>query len=369
MNTNSWILLSLVATLAGCSSASNYLPTLGRHSGKRESVHEFMERKSHHESSSDYARWDWATGIPVDAVRAEVVKPIVPNQAVSLLFPNLKEADVQLASATSGTAVRVDEIDGKSTKNFRDLHSAIKSVSLENNSVKVILSDGRETTVDAKTLPSIEQGVAREQQFIRVVDDGNPRIIVRDNGVHCTLLPRVERGRGLLHVVVSTRQCWGEERQLPREVRAWCDGKPLRVLTAAQVLEHLYATDGATPDEPVHADEASFASVSAGHSYSIPTNYQKLQQDYDQLIRRTSFRPQPALASLPGVVYPGSPVLGDARALSAFLLRPQIYESNAKERTGWIMFAGDSMNDGGMVEIELHLTDDPIRCRFEVPAI
>ena len=75
----------------------------------------------------------------------------------------------------------------------------------------------------------------------------------------------------------------------------------------------------------------------------------------------------PALIAVPGVVYPGPPALGDARALRGFLLQRQLYQPGDPERTGWIMFAGQEFKRGCTIEIDVDLGRGPRRTRFRLP--
>ena len=64
---------------------------------------------------------------------------------------------------------------------------------------------------------------------------------------------------------------------------------------------------------------------------------------------------------------PGPAVLGDARALTGILLQRQLFRPGDPERTGWIVFAGESLNAGGAIDIDLDLGSGLQRFRFAVP--
>jgi hypothetical protein len=88
----------------------------------------------------------------------------------------------------------------------------------------------------------------------------------------------------------------------------------------------------------------------------LPTNYKRLCQEIiDESEEKAPTPQQPALASLPGIAYPGPALLGDARALMGCLLQRQIYECGAPERTGWILFGGDSLRQGESIEVAVDL--------------
>ena len=100
----------------------------------------------------------------------------------------------------------------------------------------------------------------------------------------------------------------------------------------------------------------------------IPTNFNRLNEQITKAARRSSAPPLlPALASLQGVRYPGPAVLGDARALSAFLLQRQLYQPGDLERTGWIVFAGESLRKSRQFEIQVDLGGGPRRIKFSFP--
>jgi hypothetical protein len=152
---------------------------------------------------------------------------------------------------------------------------------------------------------------------------------------------------------------------LPVEVRARCDGRDLRCLTVSQALELLYG--GAQRDKPAEVNASSFARVSSRDDYLIPTSYSRLQRQQEEAMKKVMVPPMPALASVPGSTYPGPAVLGDARALTAFLMQQQSYELGEPERTGWIIFAGDALCDGGRLELAIDLGDGETELSFMIP--
>ncbi len=113
-------------------------------------------------------------------------------------------------------------------------------------------------------------------------------------------------------------------------------------------------------------DHYSFASISERESYRIPTNYRRIQTDFDERFHDATPRALPAFAALPGQPYPGPATLGDARALSGFLLQRQVCEPGAPENIGWLVFQGDSLRAGGEVAIEIDLGDGLQRFRFHI---
>ena len=67
------------------------------------------------------------------------------------------------------------------------------------------------------------------------------------------------------------------------------------------------------------------------------------------------------------MVYPGSPILGDARALSAFLLQRELYQPNGPQKVGWVMFAGEVLKGGGTVQLDLDFGNGVRRLQLIVP--
>ena len=79
--------------------------------------------------------------------------------------------------------------------------------------------------------------------------------------------------------------------------------------------------------------------------------------------------PVPSCISLPGVGCPGSPVLGDARALTSFLLQRRIGRADRlQEEVGWVVFGGAELDEGGELLLEIDLGAGPVRIPFQVPA-
>jgi hypothetical protein len=275
---------------------------------------------------------------------------------------------LQASAGGPGPAWRICEVQGSVVESYQDLREAFLHVRPE---AKVTL--GLERTdapggaspvrfvVEAARLRLIEQGVSPEAESIRIVDEGNPCVLLRDGGVRAKVVARAERERGLLQVVLSLSLTSGSERALPRDVRAFCDGTPLRCLTAAETLDRLYAGPRGPTPEGVADAPASFVAVSERSDYKIPTNVKRLE---GQLLEVPA---GPALAAVVGVAYPGSPVVGDARALAAFLLQREFYRTNAHPKVGWVVFAGESLRRGGRIQLDLDLGNGPKRIKFLMP--
>jgi hypothetical protein len=220
-------------------------------------------------------------------------------------------------------------------------------------------------------LLALNQAAAPSGVVLRVNETGNPWAVLREDGVRCKVATQVERQHGILRVVLGLTVCWGAPVQLPRELRADCDGVPLQCLNVAQTLETLYGTATAptsatTPG--LDAAAASFAAVSEREDYRVPSNYKRLQQSVDDAQARSVAVPaNPALVTVPGVAYPGPALLGDARALGAFLQQRQLYRPGEAEQVGWVIFSGPALRHGGVVHLDIDLGQGVRHLTFTLP--
>ena len=164
-----------------------------------------------------------------------------------------------------------------------------------------------------------------------------------------------------------TRVCWGSPQLLPGEVRATCDGTPLRCLSLAETLEALYGDFDARLSNG-DTERSSFAAVSEREDYLIPSNYQRLLKRVEAA-RGGSFakRPRPALVDLPGVEYPGPAVLGDARALAAFLQQRELAGPGEAANVGWVMFAGEALRKGSRIQLAIDCGQGRVPVSFMLP--
>jgi hypothetical protein len=221
--------------------------------------------------------------------------------------------------------------------------------------------------VDAGQLFALSQAATPREQLLRVTEGGNPWVVLRQDGVRCKLTSRVEPHRAVLQVALGMAVHWGNQAELPREVLATCDGVPLRCLTVAGTLDALYSA-GRTSGQRSGQDACTFAAVSEQEDYLIPTNYKRLQQAVSDAASDSGNPPLgPALATLPGVAYPGPAVLGDARALCGCLQQKQWYRPGEPERVGWIMFGGEVLRHGSVISLDVDLGQGPVKLTFTVP--
>src|SRR5205823_445959 len=180
---------------------------------------------------------------------------------------------------------------------------------------------------------------------------------------------RVERNHCLMHVAVSLGVCWGSPTNLPLDVQATCDGAALQCLTVSEALDALYGGPRqAGPTGPGSANANSFRAVSERADYLLPTNYKRLQHALDEEAKdSTAPPPGPAFATLPGLGYPGPALLGDARALSGFLLQRQVCQPGEPERVGWLVFQGDALRHGRPVQVSVDLGHGFNHLMFSLP--
>jgi hypothetical protein len=317
---------------------------------------------------------------------------MLDRESLASILPDGEHAFVQLASLpASQSEFQVARVAGKQVRSFEQLHAAVERASDSCDNVEVVVAATRVHAVsippstsgasesvrpiglDNETesveltpaaLRALEQGVAKRQKVIRVFEDGNPWLIVREDNVRCKLTARVERSSGLMQVIMTLGLVSGPPQLLPAEVRASCQGNPLRCLTVAEALETLYGAqkEREKPDEHAAAcDHYSFREVSQMDEYQIPTNYKRLHEE----TKRTTGLP--ALAVVPGTFYPGTPLLGDARALSSFALQRQLCQCDEPDKLGWIVFFGEPLKHGGTVQIQLDLGHGPVPLTFLVP--
>jgi hypothetical protein len=320
--------------------------------------------------------WDWATGIPDDAPRAELLATDVPNETLASLFPEAPGLGVQLVSTdASASSMRIANVGGREVHNCADLYDATSRNS-GNEPVQVDLraANGREIAVRVTpiALQNLASSTVTKYPVLRAADGGSACLVVREAGVCGKVVTRAERSRGLLQIVLSCRALDNREVLLPREVRAACGGQPLQCLTVSETLDVLYGSLPA-PKETTAANSDpscfSFSAVSSRADYLIPVNYKRLCDKLEvSNIAITDGGTKPAFASIPGASYPGPAILGDARALTGILLQPQVMSAKDEEKTGWIVFAGEPLKRGGVVNIDVDFGTGMRTLRFNVPA-
>jgi hypothetical protein len=319
-------------------------------------------------------QWDWVAAIPKQATRGELVQPMLPAEALTAFVPQLPPSEIQLVSFTPGVPLFVSQIDRKKVHHFGQLHSAVEDClsNKDKGQVRIALRGPNsplevEADVSRETLQSLQQAASPEATEITIADEGSSWLLVRRGGVRAKVLCRAERQRGLLHVLLGTKVYWGPPRLLPAEVTATCDSSQLHCLNASQCLEILYG-DPAQYKELLKNGSAFFSETSEREDYLLPTNFKILEERVREASESaTRMPPLPALASLQGIAYPGSAVLGDSRALGYFLARRTLCHADEPERFTWIIFQGEPVRTKANIQVKLDFGEGPISLDFELP--
>ena len=93
--------------------------------------------------------------------------------------------------------------------------------------------------------------------------------------------------------------------------------------------------------------------MSEQSDYLLPTNFKRLEADFDEETKSVASRPAPRLVEVDNFEYPGSAVLGDARALGMFVMQREVLAAG-DELEGWVMFhSPDTYAEKIRVEIDL----------------
>jgi hypothetical protein len=344
-------------------------------SGATSAVRTSWDRLTGSGKADSGRQWDWTTAVPTGGARAETVPPVIPAAAVAELVPELKGQEVRLASTGGTAALTISAINGNPVNNYNQLNSAAtRALDLRKNVTVSLSGEGPSsspavvTEVVPSKLVALGQAAAPQEPVLRVTADGNPWVLIREGGIRCKVMARVERTRGVMHVAVALGNSWGAPVTLPGEIHASCNGVPLQCLTVAETLETFFGAPKTRRANDSHPPEKeSFCKVSEQDDYLMPTNYRRLQRAADEAAKDSSSPPPlPAFATLPGIEYPGPAILGDARALSGFLLQRQIYQAGESERVGWLIFSGDELRRGGAVQIIVDLGHGPHQLMFSL---
>jgi hypothetical protein len=315
--------------------------------------------------------------MPVGGTRAELIAATLPGLVLAdLVHTNsgmtgpIRQAIAELPQAS----LQIKNVGGHEVRTCADLYRALDALANNDGVVQVDFvepnasasSPGFAVALDANSLRTIGREVAPESGAIRAVQGGNPCIVMRTNDCTCTVAARVERQLGLLQVVATINAGSDCNLPLPLDIRAWCDGVALRCLTSAESLNLLYG-DRSLQNGTADDAACSFSAVSDREDYLLPTNFKRLSESLAGKQGPAQVPSEPALVSVPGADYPGSPILADARALAGFLLRRQIYQANS-ETTGWVIFGANQIRNGDSVEIAIDLGAGPERFKFRIPA-
>jgi len=314
--------------------------------------------------ATDGNEWSWCNAIPHGARRGDTVVPTLSQSAVVSLLPKYQGSAYEQTSWSSAAACRITSINGIPVHNLNDLADACAKVANLHKAAKIGIEksgdDGQSSPmieVDENKLLAVLQVAAPEEPVVRINADGNQWVVIRQDDVRCELMVRVERRLGLVHVVLCPGLCWGSPRVLPVDIRATCGGAPLACLSVADTLRLVYGGDAGRRADAIAPPEAcSYQTVSERGDFLLPSNYRELQDAADQAMKRSKKAlPTPAFASVPGNSYPGSPILGDARALSGFMLQRRVYHAGEFAKAGWVIFSGEAVSRCDEVRIIIDL--------------
>ena len=335
--------------------------------------------KPKQDKPEDFVLWQWTSALPQAVPRAESVASTVRRESAAPILAKNKDWPVQQASFTDdpGT-LEVINIGGQKVANLSDLVRAEDLALERHGKTQVDISlPGNDpghivaVTLDRAELKSFCNSVSLEANKVRITQDGNPWIVVRSGDIRCKLTARVEKSRGLMQVVMSIDSSAASDLIQPRDVKAACDGQPLNCLDASETLACLYGKPGAKKEKDKKSatpKSGSFAVVSEREDYAIPTNYNSLAQKYEMQFGKSAIAaPEPALIVGAKERFPGSGILGDARALSGFLLQRQQLKQDAPTVTGWVIFSGEGLKKAENIEITVDLGSGPHKMQFSLP--
>jgi len=327
------------------------------------------------DDQADPIRWEWAAGIPQAVVKGESVPVHVPEDVVAHFAPGAINPGLRLASATPAVPMAISVVNDTRIRTLADLDQSLQEAldTADGKAPVVEFVGGMAGSVPIpvqvapNNLVALAHACVPERTPVRVIEDGNLWVLVKDDAVRCKIMIRKERYSQLLHVVVSLKVCWGPPRKLPVGLTASCDGQALSCQSVAGVLDQLYADERDKDDSD--AAVVSYNEISELDEFLIPVNYRALEAKLADDQRLASLRPHPAFAVVGGYAYPGPPVLGDARALSGFMLQPRVFSADESEHVGWVVFDSSTVPDGEFYETTIDLGSGPQTIRFKVPNV
>ena len=376
-----WILAaSLLSSLSGCAwDASDVAPgkqgplVLDAARTTVDRAKAGLGKLAPHEQP-ELPRWDWATLIPKEVPRAErIMVDVDPKTGIAILPELGQSREIQLASYDSeAVPSRIVHAAGKPVSSFADLEAVAVRAKQDNEFVQVTFRMETGTAgpigkiVDAspENLTALSQVAAPKHRMIRINENGNPWILLRKDGLRIKLMGRAERETGLLQLVFEQSLCWGYETVAIDEVSVTCDGTPMRCLSVAETLQALYGEPAPLDPEP-GSDSFSYAAVSERDDYFVPVNYKALFERYSNAVRHsTQPTPVPAFACVAGESYPGPAILGDARALAAFLMQRRVLQAGEKPAVHWLVFSSDRLKEGGDIIVQANCAGEEFTLKF-----
>ncbi len=257
-----WV--TLAAAIAGCATVGN---DISAPTGQRLDASWFDKMTTATEPARDSLRkltkrnrqihpptWNWASAVPVDVQRSQVVSAVVPGNQIARMLPDFQSGKIApVSSPPPATNFRVTNIDGQTVRNCADLFMACERVAdnlddRHRKTVQVDLVDlnapenSPETAIELvpRQLVDLGQMIAPDQPAMRITKDSNPWIIYREQGIRCKLMARAETNLGLLHVVLSIANSGDTPKLLPVEIQASCGAEKLKCLSVSETLETLW---------------------------------------------------------------------------------------------------------------------------------
>ena len=138
----------------------------------------------------------------------------------------------------------------------------------------------------------------------------------------------------------------------------------MRCLSVSEVLQALYGEPADLDPEP-DSDSFSYAAVSERDDYFVPVNYKVLFERYSNAVRHsTQPAPVPAFACVAGESYPGPAILGDARALAAFLMQRRVLQAGERPAVHWLVFSSNRLKEGGDITVQANCAGEEFTLKF-----
>jgi hypothetical protein len=357
----------VVAVLCGCASTNDATQSWRQMTSapekRREQVAELRQ---------------WTCAIPSNLQRSELVDVELPAPAIEAFVPQAADTSVRRASWAPGSAnpYTIRQIGGVSIRNLSDLEWAVEEQPDDAQRLRVSLSRNpisADNTVSMDcSLPilrALRQAATPSSRVLRLDQNGQTVAIIREDGIRCKLDVRVERNSGLVQLILELNSYWGNPALSPKDVSVDCQNVPLRCLSVAESLELLYGDQKSILKKP-ELKAAHFESVAAREDFLVPGNFRRLQAAFErQYEPGMALQLQPGLISVAGRPYPGSPVLGDARALTSYSLQSGTVYPGGEPRYGWVMFAGADVKKSSRLDVHVDLTGNkPITLSYAIPA-
>lgn len=321
--------------------------------------------------------WRWSTGIPQAVTKSESIKSTVPLDAVAVFAPDADVSAIQLASTAQQPQIPITVVNDAQVHTLAELHTGIVEAVENSSDEEAVIEFAVGSTADQSmpvkisrnNLIALEHASLPDRSPIRVVEDANPWVLLKDDGVRCKLMLRTEENSKLVHVAMSLKVCWGQSVTLPRDLHVFCEGKELDCLTVAETLQRTYGDLPGKLKQESDGDLKTYNDIASADEYLIPVNYRDLEAKHAAEYRFAAFRPMPAFAVVGGYTYPGPPVLGDARALGSFMLQPREYNVDEETHVGWVVFDASSVNAAENFEVTVDLGSGPQTVRFRIPKV